>query len=323
MKINYLNKYKLVACIHSCAVMLTLFVFLTISKAQAQTFTDGQMMGKGLFCGGLSYTHESWKNYWEGTLKRENLNLGTVSTQNIAVMGALGINKNINVMFMLPYVWTKASAGTLVGMNGLQDISIGFKYRPIDLKSDFGRFTLMAVGAFSAPMSSYTADFLPLSIGLESKTLSGRLIAHYRLKNGIFATAQGGYVWRSNITIDRTSYYTDGQQFRTDQVQMPNLMHFTARTGYMQDHLILEAFFENMNTLGGGDIRRNDMPFPSNKMIFSKVGIMGTYRPKGLKGLGFILSASTTLSGRNVGKSDNLTASLLYIFKGWKVIEQK
>jgi len=175
----------------------------------------------------------------------------------------------------------------------------------------------MAVGAFSAPVSNYTADFLPLSIGLESKTISGKLIAHYRMKNGIFATAQGGYIWRSNITIDRTSYYTDGQQFRTDEVQMPNNMHFTARAGYMQDHLILEAFFENMNTLGGGDIRRNDMPFPSNKMIFSKIGVMGTYRPKGLKGLGFTLSASTTLSGRNVGQSDNLTASVLYIFKCW------
>jgi hypothetical protein len=298
MKINYLKEYKLLTCTYFCAVMLCLSVLSPINNAQAQTFTDGQMMGKGLFCGGLSYTHESWKNYWEGTLKRENLNLGTVSTQNITLMGALGINKKINVMFMLPYVWTKASAGTLTGVNGLQDISIGFKYRPIDLRSDFGRFTLMAVGAFSTPVGNYTADFLPLSIG-------------------IFATAQGGYVWRSNIIIDRTSYYTDGQQFRTDQVQMPNLMHFTARAGYMQDYLILEAFFENMNTLGGGDIRRNDMPFPSNKMIFSKVGIMGTYRPKGLKGLGFTLSASSTLSGRNVGQSDNITASLLYIFKCW------
>ena len=317
MKINYLKECKLVACIYFCAFMLALLVFLPITKSQAQTFTDGQMMGKGLFCTGISYTHESWKNYWEGSLKRENLNLGTVSTQNVTLMGSLGISKKINVIFMLPYVWTKASAGTLRGMNGLQDISIGLKYRPIDLKSDFGRFTVMAVGAFSAPVSNYTADFLPLSIGLESKTLSGKLIAHYRLKNGIFATAQGGYIWRSNIIIDRNSYYTDGQQFRTDEVQMPNLMHFTARAGYMQDHLILEAFFENMNTLGGGDIRRNDMPFPSNKMIFNKIGVMGTYRPKDLKGLGFTLSASTTLSGRNVGQSDNLTASILYILKCW------
>jgi hypothetical protein len=281
----------------------------------AQTFTDGQMMGKGLFCAGLTYSHDSWKNYWEGTLKRDNLNIGTITTQSTAVMGAMGINKKINVMFMLPYVWTGASAGTMRGMSGVQDISLGVKYRPIDIKSDFGRFTLMGVGAFSMPMSGYTADFLPLAIGLEAKTLQGRLIAHYRTSKGIFATAQGGYVWRNNIFIDRNSYYTEGRQYMTNEVQMPHIAHFTARAGYMQDHLIVEAFFEGMNTLGGGDIRRNDMPFPSNQMNFSKIGLAGTYRPKGLKGLGFMLTASSTLSGRNVGQSNTFTASLLYIVK--------
>lgn len=305
MKHVFLKYNALIIC------YLCLFSF----SSKAQTFTDGQMMGKGLFCAGLTYSHDSWKNYWEGTLKRENLNLGVLTTQSTAVMGAMGINKRVNVMFMLPYVWTKASAGTLAGMSGVQDLSVGIKYRPIDLKSDFGRFTVMGVGAFSMPMSGYTADYLPLSIGLEAKTLQGRLIVHYRLKNGIFATAQGGYVWRSNITLDRSAYYTDGRLFRTNEVQMPHVAHFTARAGYMQDHLILEAFFESMNTLGGGDIRRNDMPFASNKMLFNKLGFAGTYRPKGLKGLGFMVSASTTLSGRNVGQSNTLTASLLYIVK--------
>jgi hypothetical protein len=300
------------------AFVLYSFVFFLTSNVHAQTFTDGQMMGKGLFCTGLSYTHDSWKSYWEGSLKRENLNIGTVSNQSITLMGAIGINKKINLMFMLPYVWTKASAGTLASMSGFQDLSLGVKYRPIDRKSEMGRFNLMLVGAFSTPVSGYTADYLPLSIGLEAKTLQGRLLAHYRLKNGVFATLQGGYIWRSNIVIDRASYYTEGQLFRTDEVQMPHVAHFTARMGYMQDHLILEAFFENMNTLGGGDIRINDMPFASNNMIFNKIGFAGTYRLKGLRGLGFVLNASTTLSGRNVGQSNNLTASVLYILKCWK-----
>lgn len=299
-------------------LFMPLLICLSMNQAKAQTFTDGQMMGKGLFCGGLSYTTDSWKNYWEGTLKRDNLNLGTVSTQSVTAMGAFGLYKNINVMFMLPYVWTKATAGTLAGMRGVQDLMIGVKYRPIDLKSDFGRFNIMAVGAFSAPMSNYTADFLPLSIGLEAKTLQGRLIAHYRTKHGIFATAQAGYIWRSNITIDRTSYYTDGQQFNSNEVEMPHVTHFSARAGYMQERMILEAFLDNMNTLGGGDIRRNDMPFPSNRMNFSKVGVMATYRPQGYQNFGFTLSASTTLAGRNVGQSNNITASVLYIIKCWE-----
>ena len=49
--------------------------------ASAQTDMDAIMMEKNAFCVGPMYAYSSWKNYWEGTLKRDNQNLGTVSTQ--------------------------------------------------------------------------------------------------------------------------------------------------------------------------------------------------------------------------------------------------
>jgi hypothetical protein len=52
--------------------------------------------------------YSSWKNYWEGTLKRENLNLGDLSLQMYSVMGNYGITNKLNVLFGLPYVKTKA-----------------------------------------------------------------------------------------------------------------------------------------------------------------------------------------------------------------------
>ena len=95
-----------------------LFAVLISQQAFSQTDVDGVMMSKNNFCTGFQYTYGEWKNYWEGTLKRDNENLGAVSTQMVGWMGNYGITSKINALFSLPYVKTKATAGTLHGMDG-------------------------------------------------------------------------------------------------------------------------------------------------------------------------------------------------------------
>src|SRR3954471_24877271 len=101
----------------------TAFLIASSEYCNAQTDIDAIMMEKNALCIGPMYSYSSWKNYWEGNLKRENRNLGTVSTQMIGLMGDYGVTKRLNVLFGAPYVITKASAGTLHGMKGLQDLS--------------------------------------------------------------------------------------------------------------------------------------------------------------------------------------------------------
>jgi hypothetical protein len=63
-------------------------------------------------------------------------------------------------------------------------------------------------------------------------------------------------------------------------------------------------------TLGGGDIRRQDMPFVSNRMDFVKLdGALMYSMPKNLS-VGF--GAGHVLSGRNVGQSTTFTSGLFY-----------
>jgi hypothetical protein len=64
----------------------------------------------------------------EGELKRENGNIGRVTTQSLMWFGNYGITNKINVMAMVPYIKTEASQGTLAGMEGIQDLSVGVKY---------------------------------------------------------------------------------------------------------------------------------------------------------------------------------------------------
>ena len=107
---------------------LALAFSLVAMLAKSQTADDAIMMGKKQWCNGLTYMYSSWKNYWEGTLKRENLNLGTVSTQSVMFMSTYGITNRLNAIVSVPYIWTHASAGTLHGLKGFQDIEMDIKY---------------------------------------------------------------------------------------------------------------------------------------------------------------------------------------------------
>jgi hypothetical protein len=279
--------------------------------SNAQTDMDAIMMEKKQFCVGPMYSYNSWKKYWEGTLKRENLNLGTVSSQTFALMGAYGVTGKLNLLFNVPYITTKASAGTLHGMKGIQDLSLYVKWMPVEKQLGPGTFSLYTIGGVSVPLTNYVADFLPLSIGLHSKTASARLMLDYQAGN-IFITGSATYVVRDNMKIDRTSYY-DTQLHLSNEVAMPDASNYNLRAGYRSGKLIAEAVLNKWTTLGGFDITRNNMPFPSNKMNTTTVGANFKYVITPNHNLSFVGGGNTTVAGRNSGQSTNFYGSFFYI----------
>ena len=287
-------------------------VLLGISGiAIAQTDQDAIMMAKNNFCTGVMYTHSSWKDYWEGTNKRDNQNIGTVSTNMYAVMGNYGVSKDLDVLFGLPYVQTNASAGTMIGQKGLQDLSLWVKWKGLEKKHNKSTYSAYVLAGGSIPVSNYVIDYLPLSIGLGSRTLSGRLMLDYQ-RGRFFVTGSGTYTYRGNVTIDRTAYYTT-QLILSNKVQMPDVATYGLRTGYRSQNLIAEALLTGMNTLGGFDIRRNDMPFPSNEMNALALGVNAKYEIPLLDGLSVTGGGNYVLSGRNVGQSTTFNIGIFYI----------
>ncbi len=227
------------------------------------------------------------------------------------LMSVYGITDKLNVLATVPYVWTNASAGTLHGMKGFQDIDLDVKYEFYQHKIGKGVLSLIAVGGLSTPLQKYENDFLPMSIGLGSTNLSGRLTVDYQ--NGIFfATASGAYVWRSDVTIDRTSYYTD-QIHYTNKVDMPDQLNSNFNIGIRKKNLIAEAVLMNMYTFGGFDIRKNDMPFVSNQMNMTSLGAHVKYFIPFVQNLEVIGGADFVIAGRNVGQSQTITGGLYYI----------
>ena len=285
-------------------------------NAIAQTATDGLMMPAKNYCTGFMFSQDKWSEYWEGGLRRSNGNIGNLTTTSVMYMGNYGISNRTNAIVMLPFVSTRASAGTLQPISGIQDLSLTLKHQLTETGNDStDRFRVFAVVTGSIPVSDYTPDYLPLSIGLQSRTLGGRLTFNYTHRSGLYANVSGGYVIRGNVTLDRPSYYTDGQLFLTNQVNMPSVADVYAGIGFIRNGLETKISWVQQATLGGGDIRRQDMPFCSNRMNFSRVeALVMYYLPKARR---FALRAAVTqtVAGRNVGVSTTIMGGMLYTFR--------
>lgn len=294
-------------------IILTFLPVLMFSHSLiAQTDIDAVMMEKNAFCVGPMYSYSKWKNYWEGTLKRENLNIGKIATQMYSVMGSYGITRKLNALFSVPYVKTKASAGTLHGLKGLQDLSLFIKWRPYQKKLGDGRLSFIGVAGVSVPLSDYTSDLLPVSIGLHSKTALARVIVDYQ-KGDFYVTGSATYVYRDNIKLDRDEYFTTEMHY-TNEVKMPDGSNFNFRTGFRNHGWMAEAVVNNWTTLGGFDITRNNMPFPSNKMNATMVGVNLKYVMPFLPELSIVAGGGTVVAGRNVGQATDVYGSLFYVF---------
>jgi hypothetical protein len=276
----------------------------------AQTPTDGLMMPHGQLCILGQYSNSSWENYWEGENKRSNLNLGKVTTQSAMVMGNYGITSKLNVMLGLPYVWTGSDISYITGQKGLQDLAVFVKYQILETKAPGGAFKIQATGGLSTPVTDYSADLMPFSIGLQSKTASIRGVLNYTADFGLYLTAQAGHTWRSNTTVDRNSYLFDNKLIYSDEMPVPNIFDYSARIGYIKSRLQAEIWYDAFTGLSGDDIRYNEAPQATNKMAAGQAGIFGKYFIT--KRFALLASLSQVLHGRNVGESLTWVGGVTY-----------
>jgi len=291
--------------------LLAVVLTACFQTVYAQMPNDGLMMSKRQWCTLLQYTHSSWDEYWEGENKRSNLNLGTFTSQNVMLMTNYGITDNLNVMAGVPYIWTDSDS-YLTGQSGIQDLSVFLKYQPFKTEMAGGEFRVQATGGASIPVSDYVPDFLPFSIGIQSKTASLRGILNFTHGSGFYVTAQAGHTWRSNTNLDRDSYLFDNEQFETDEVPVPNVFDATGRLGFINQRVQAEVFLDYFTGTSGDDIRYNEMPQPTNKMQATTAGVFAKYFI--WRGLAVQASFGQVLSGRNVGQSTNIAGGFTYFF---------
>ncbi|MDE2393369.1 MAG: hypothetical protein KGM03_06580 [Cytophagales bacterium] len=289
-------------------IVVLLLCLVGFVELKAQMPHDAIYMNKKLACGALIYGNSSWTNYWENGLKRDNPNIGRLTTQSATAMIAYGITRDINVMAMIPYVKTDASQGNLMGQEGLQDASVFVKTKT---KAYHG-ITAHGVVGFSVPVTNYVPDFMPMSIGLGAKTLVVRGILSYALPKHLYVNSSIAYQARSQVKVDRDAYLAGSKLYQTNQVAVPDAFDAALRLGYLKKDNQLEVFAEHFSCTKGDDIRRNDMPFLTNDMTMTTVGMYGKYQPKSI---GVNARVAYVVDGQNVGQSTTVSIGLLYLFK--------
>lgn len=273
------------------------------------------MLTRQKYCTGFFFTYDSWDNYWEGTKQRTNGNLGTVITRTVYYTGNYGLTNRINVIGSVPYVYTNATGGVLHGQAGFQDLSLAVKVKALSVPiGNFGAVRLMGVLSGSVPMTNYTPDLQPLSIGLHTKQLEGRAIVNVLGRRGLYVNTTAAYNLRGNVTLDRSSYYTNGQLYLSNQVAMPNQFLYGVSAGYRKNDMTIVGNFSVQQTRGGGDIRIQDVPFVSNRFNYSKAGFTITYPIPRVRDLGYWFIYNNTFNGRNVGQASTFTTGFLYTF---------
>lgn len=293
--------------------MLCCLLLSSATMVLGQMPDDGWTMKKGELCLVADYMQSSFTEYWEGKRLRENLNLGKFTSKVIMPMIGYGITDKLTAFAGVPYIDNSSDAGTMTGQKGWQDLALHLKYLFLNKSEGKWNYKLFATGGVSFPISDYPPDFLPYSIGLGTTNVDTRVVGHFVYSKKWFTTVQTGYIFKSNITVDRQSYYTN-EQHNSDEMAVPNVWNGSVRIGYDVPRFRADVHFNWSKCTSGSDIRRNDVPYPGNRMNMGAVGIMGLLWIPKIDGLAIHGGVDQVVDGRNVGKSFTWMTGLQYVF---------
>ena len=95
--------------------MVIIIGILSTVNLTGQTPTDAVYMGKNSICFMGAYGQSSWDRYWENTLKRENLNIGTNTTSTILFMSAIGLTNKLNAFVAVSYTHLDVYKRQIIG----------------------------------------------------------------------------------------------------------------------------------------------------------------------------------------------------------------
>ena len=94
---------------------------------------------------------------------------------------------------------------------------------------------------------------------------------------------------------------------------MPDMSVFNLSCGIRKSNLIGQVEIFDMKTLGGFDIRKNDMPFPSNQMNSTMIGFHLKYFLPFENHIELVGGASRVIAGRNVSQETGFNIGAFYL----------
>lgn len=285
--------------------MLVALCALTATTSRSQGMLSGFMQGSGNTGASISYSTEQYSKYYIGDSITDNPALGTISTRSASLYVVGGLTSFLDLIVALPYISASSSAGYWETISAMQDISVYLRGRVYQVKTEDGStLDVMLGGGVSMPLTNYQNN-APVTIGHGSTNLDGRLIMQARhASTGLFVMAQGGYIHRSNVSIDRGF-----------DVAVPDNVDVSARIGWTGP-VYLDAWIYNTVGQSGTNIGPG-VPFPTNKQNILQVGGTAAWQLPFLPEFSINAGMAYILSAQNVGKSTRFSFGINYNLPTW------
>lgn len=265
------------------------------------------MQGKGRGSVVVSYSTEKYNEVFLVPEKIDGVPVfNEVQTNSFSLYGTYGISDKLDLVINAPYITTKGAAtdATLADLGfenerkGLQDLALHLKYRAANI--DFGSSTLGLLGTVGVqtPLGNYNVgEGLQsiIAIGNRSTSINAIAAAHFQTESGVFATAQGGYSFRSN--------------------DVPSAFISEFKVGYAARSFYVDAYVAGqLSSKDGVDILQDGFTgvFPATRVNYTRVGASVFVPVAG--GFGVAGGGSVYVAGRNLGQSTAFYGAVVYSF---------
>ncbi len=236
----------------------------------------------------LSYTRESYDEFWVGDTKVADPGVGEVETTSQSLWGRFGFTDDLAVIFNLPYVDADSDGLGGFGDSGFQDAAALLSWRAVERQRERCRHTLALAGGLRTPLEDYEAN-LPVDLG--DGTTDALLRAAYQLARGPFYfTQMVGYELRGDDAPDG----------------FPLQITVGATSGRVTPSVSYAWYIAD----GGTDIGDPGFTFPGNQDEYERLGV-GLYA-RFAERWGLSAGYFDTLDGRNSGDLAGFSLGVVY-----------
>jgi len=270
----------------SCLIPLAALASLSLANPATATNLNGFMPEAGHGDLAISYTTESYDEFWVGEMEVSDPGVGEVETKSVTAWFQWGFTDDLALVVDAAYV--DASSDGLGGFedSGLQDGSAVLKYRFLAS----GPHSLVGGLGVRWALSSYEAN-LPVDLGDNTTDALFRLV--YQAQVGsVYFSQQVGFDLRSDDAPDGFPLYTE--------------------LGYTFGPATATLFYYQLIADGGTDIGDPGFTFPSNQDETSRLGVKVYSRISDR--FGFAVSGFDTLDGRNSGDTTGFSGTMVVRF---------
>lgn len=267
--------------------MSALAVLAILAPPAAAADLNGFMPAAGEGSAALSFTAESYDEFWRGDVKVSNPGVGEVETRSLTLWGRYGVTDRLAIVANLPWVDAEGDGTGGFEDSGISDLTAFVKVRLVDFG---GGHSLTGAAGLRTDVGDYEAN-APVSLG--DGTTDGLFRLVYQFERGPFYVSQQvGYDLRGGDAPDGFPFHTE--------------------VGYTFGATTLNAFYTRYLADGGTDIGDPGFTFPSNEEEYERLGGKAYVR----LGPAFGLAGSvfTTLDGRNTGDATGVSVGAVIHF---------